>query len=175
MIALLRRQTIINTLTTSTRQTARMTSTTNTFTIPFNQDKPDNQQQQQQQQTVTVTCENNSQSSSGGDGGSITRDQLLAFPAFKTWLSTLQKSLAKQKASPTHEFHKSPYILRGIHIQAVDYFGGGKKLGFVKMKADVSNDLGESLPGSIFLRGGSVAMLVSIFFLFLFFLLYLYT
>lgn len=28
------------------------------------------------------------------------------------------------------------------------------------MKADVSNDSGESLPGSILLRGGSVAMLV---------------
>lgn len=28
------------------------------------------------------------------------------------------------------------------------------------MKAEVSNDSGESLPGSILLRGGSVAMLV---------------
>lgn len=30
------------------------------------------------------------------------------------------------------------------------------------MKADVSNDSGERLPGSILLRGGSVAMLVGL-------------
>lgn len=46
----------------------------------------------------------------------------------------------------------------------MDYFGGGR-LGFIKMRADVSNDSGESLPGSILLRGGSVAMLVRFQFL----------
>lgn len=88
----------------------------------------------------------------------LSRDELLAFPAFKTWLSTLQRSLARQR-NPAHEFHRAPYSLRKIDIQAVDYFGGGR-LGFVKMKADVSNDHGQKLPGSIFLRGGSVGMLV---------------
>lgn len=90
----------------------------------------------------------------------LSREQLLSFPAFRIWLSTLQHSLSLQRY-PSHEFNKSPYILRRIDIQAVDYFGG-KRLGFIKFKADVSNDSGESLPGSVFLRGGSVGMLVSV-------------
>lgn len=88
----------------------------------------------------------------------LTRDDLLAFPAFKIWLSTLQHSLARQQ-NPSHEFHQDPYTLRKIDIQSVDRFGGGR-LGFIKLKADVSNSSGEKLPGSVFLRGGSVGMLV---------------
>lgn len=89
----------------------------------------------------------------------LPRDDLLSFPAFKIWFATLQQSLARQQ-NPSHEFHDDPYILRGIDIQSIDRFGGGR-LGFVKLKADVSNGGGEKLPGSVFLRGGSVAMLVS--------------
>lgn len=89
----------------------------------------------------------------------LSQEELLSFPAFGVWIETLRKSLAAQKA-PSHAFHGDPYVLRGIEIQAVDRFGGGR-LGFVKMKAEVSNENGESLPGSVFLRGGSVAMLVS--------------
>jgi hypothetical protein len=74
-------------------------------------------------------------------------------------LATLQRSLARQHGQ-SHEFHSGPYALRRIDIQAVDFFGRGR-LGFVKLRADVSNDNGESLPGSVFLRGGSVGMLVS--------------
>ncbi|KAJ6110278.1 hypothetical protein N7486_002513 [Penicillium sp. IBT 16267x] len=88
----------------------------------------------------------------------LSKDDLLAFPAFNVWISTLQRSLARQ-SSPGHEFHGDPYILRTIDIQAVDRFGGGR-LGFVKLKADVSNGRGERLPGSVFLRGGSVGMLL---------------
>jgi ADP-sugar diphosphatase len=88
----------------------------------------------------------------------LSQDDLLSFPAFKVWISTLQRSLARQQ-SPSHEFHGDPYILRTIDIQAVDRFGGSR-LGFIKLKADVSNARGESLPGSVFLRGGSVGMLV---------------
>jgi hypothetical protein len=95
----------------------------------------------------------------------LTRDELSSFPAFKTWLDTLQNSLARQ-SHPSHEFHDDPYILRQIDVQAVDRFGGGR-LGFVKLKADVSNGRGEKLPGSIFLRGGSVGMLVCFSFHFL--------
>ena len=50
--------------------------------------------------------------------------------------------------------------LRKIDIQTVDYFGG-ERIGFVKLQAEVSNDEGEKLPGAVFLRGGSVGMLVS--------------
>lgn len=90
----------------------------------------------------------------------LAKDDLLRFPAFKTWLSTVQRSLERQH-HPNHEFHKDPYVLRKIDIQAVDFFKGGR-LGFVKLKADVSNSQDEGLPGSVFLRGGSVGMLVSI-------------
>lgn len=89
----------------------------------------------------------------------LSQEDLLSFPAFNTWISTLQASLAQQNI-PGHEFHHDPYILRQIDIQSVDRFGGSR-LGFVKLKADVSNGAGEHLPGSVFLRGGSVGMLVS--------------
>ena len=88
----------------------------------------------------------------------LTQDQLLSFPAFKTWLDTLQTSLKTQDIK-SHTFHSSPYKLRRINIQAVDFFGGGR-IGFLKLKAEVSNDDGEKLPGSVFLRGGSVGMLL---------------
>ena len=84
---------------------------------------------------------------------------LLKFPAFKTWLETLQRSLSLQHSNQNHEFHQDPYALRNITIQCVDRFGGGR-VGFIKLKADISNNAGEKLPGSVFLRGGSVAMLL---------------
>lgn len=90
----------------------------------------------------------------------LTKDQLLSFPAFKTWSKTLQHSL-KQQESKDHTFHEKPYKLRKIDIQSVDFFGG-ERIGFIKFKAEVSNDDGEKFPGSVFLRGGSVAMLVSL-------------
>lgn len=50
-------------------------------------------------------------------------------------------------------------MLRSVTIQSFDLFGG-KRLGFLKLLAEVANSAGEKLPGSIFLRGPSVAMLV---------------
>lgn len=50
-------------------------------------------------------------------------------------------------------------MLRQIDIQAADFFRPGI-LGFVKFRAHVSTDGGETLPGSVFLRGGSVGILV---------------
>jgi 8-oxo-dGTP pyrophosphatase MutT (NUDIX family) len=89
----------------------------------------------------------------------MSQDQLLAFPAFKTWLNTLRHSLSLQRDSSTHPFHKSPYSLKSIEIQSFDLFSG-QRLGFLKLKAEVSNEDGEHLPGSVFMRGGSVAMLI---------------
>ena len=88
----------------------------------------------------------------------LSQDQLLLFPAFKMWISTLQHSLSLQK-NKDHTFNSSPYHLREIDIQSVDFFRGGR-IGFIKLKAEVSNDNGEKLPGSVFLRGGSVGMMV---------------
>ena len=90
----------------------------------------------------------------------ISSEELLGFPAFKTWLSTLKHSLSLQRKD-SHVFHDTPYALRRIEIQSVDRFGGGR-LGFIKLKAEITNDLEERLPGSVFLRGGSVAMMVNI-------------
>jgi ADP-sugar diphosphatase len=88
----------------------------------------------------------------------ISEDQLRSFPAFKTWFETLQHSLALQ-AHQSHEFHDYPFKLRSIAIQSCDFFGS-KRLGFLKLKAEVTNNRGEYLPGSVFLRGGSVCMLL---------------
>ena len=89
----------------------------------------------------------------------LSQDQLLSFPAFKTWISTLQHTLTLQ-ANPSHTFHLTPYRLRQIDIQLVDFFGGGKRIGFIKLQADISNDRDEKLPGAVFLRGGSIGMMV---------------
>ncbi|KAL1865644.1 hypothetical protein VTK73DRAFT_5118 [Phialemonium thermophilum] len=89
----------------------------------------------------------------------LSEEQLLSFQPFRSWVSALTKSLALQARNAQHPFHRDPYALRSIRIQAYDRFGGGR-LGFVKLAANVSNAAGESLPGAVFLRGPSVAMLV---------------
>jgi 8-oxo-dGTP pyrophosphatase MutT (NUDIX family) len=80
----------------------------------------------------------------------------------QNWFKTLQSNLSLQTANSSHEFHKSPYTLRSITIQAIDRFGSGPKarLGFIKLSATITNSQNESLPGAVFLRGASVAMLV---------------
>ena len=88
----------------------------------------------------------------------VTQDQLLSFPAFKIWFETLQHSLAIQ-SQQGHDFHTSPFKLHRITVQSCDFFGH-KRLGFLKLKAEVKNDVGEYLPGSVFLRGGSVCILL---------------
>ncbi|KAK2744948.1 hypothetical protein FQN57_004078 [Myotisia sp. PD_48] len=90
----------------------------------------------------------------------LSQAQFLSFPALKIWLSTLQHSLARQQ-NTSHPFNLAPYTLRSIDVQAVDFFGSNR-LGFVKLKADVSADDGQKLPGAVFLRGGSVGILLII-------------
>ncbi len=82
----------------------------------------------------------------------------MSFRPFTNWQSMLSRSLKAQNES-SHPFHDSPYHLRSIEIQSVDFFGKDR-LGFVKFRATVSNDKGESLPGAVFMRGGSVAILI---------------
>ena len=80
----------------------------------------------------------------------------------QNWFKTLQSNLCLQTTNSSHEFYKSPYILRSITIQAIDRFGAGPKarLGFIKLRATVTNSQNESLSGAVFLRGASVGMLV---------------
>jgi 8-oxo-dGTP pyrophosphatase MutT (NUDIX family) len=91
---------------------------------------------------------------------SLAQEQILNFPAFKTWLTTLQHSLSLQTTQPSHPFHSKPYTLRSIDIQSADFFSSGSRLGFLKLRATVTNDESEHLPGAVFMRGGSVAMLI---------------
>ena len=80
----------------------------------------------------------------------LSQEQLLSFPAFKTWISTLQHSLSTQQ-NRSHTFHSVPFKLRKIQVQSVDFFSGGR-VGFINLKAEISNDGGEKLPGSVFVR-----------------------
>lgn len=80
----------------------------------------------------------------------LSQEQLLSFPAFTAWISTLQHSLSTQH-NRSHTFHSAPFKLRSVEIQSVDFFGRDR-IGFVKLIAEVSNDNGEKLPGSVFVR-----------------------
>lgn len=88
----------------------------------------------------------------------LTESQLTNFPAYKTWITALTKSLNAQSL-PKHPYYKNPYKLRSITIQNVDRFGSDK-IGFIKLKADVRTDDDQKFPGISFMRGGSVAMLL---------------
>jgi len=51
------------------------------------------------------------------------------------------------------------FTLKAIHLQSVDMFGP-TKVGFIKLKCDVTDTKGNPVPGIVFMRGGSVCMLV---------------
>ncbi|KAI1181271.1 hypothetical protein F4777DRAFT_526659 [Nemania sp. FL0916] len=89
----------------------------------------------------------------------LSEEQLLSFTPFTSWLKTLSTSLSLQHSNTQHPFHSDPYALQSITVQAYDLFGG-KRVGFLKIQAQVTNAAGESLPGAVFLRGPSVGMLV---------------
>jgi ADP-sugar diphosphatase len=96
------------------------------------------------------------------------------FPALQNWLLRLTANFKLQE-NESHPYHKHPYKLRELDIQAVDWFwrdvpGKEDKLGFMKIQSKIETDPyvheGEKearadwLPGAVFLRGGSVAILV---------------
>lgn len=88
----------------------------------------------------------------------ITKDELYKFPAFKIWINTLKKSFDHQNSRERHPFHDKPYTLCGIRILSVYRFREDK-IGFVQLHADIRNEENKELPGAVFLRGGSVAVL----------------
>lgn len=53
------------------------------------------------------------------------------------------------------------FLVQAIEFQSVDFINraGEERVFFIKFKAKVSDHQGKSLPGIVFLRGGSVAML----------------
>lgn len=96
------------------------------------------------------------------------------FPALDKWLTNVFHNLELQN-NDAHPFHKHPYKLRSIEVQAVDWFWRGlkgkeDKLGFMKIQSKFETDRyvhgGEEkaradwIPGAVFLRGGSVAVLI---------------
>lgn len=88
----------------------------------------------------------------------LTKEQLLEFPAFDQWQSTLQDSLAKQKFHD-HAFFAAPYTLRSVDVKSLFRNPKGELL-FVTLEAVVRNSKNETLPGFVFLRGGAVAVLM---------------
>ena len=71
--------------------------------------------------------------------------KIMQWPAFNDWVTKTSSS----------------FVLNCIVIQSVDMFGP-IKVGFVKFKADVFDDEGLELPAIVFMRGGSVGILVII-------------
>ncbi|KAF3036835.1 hypothetical protein E8E12_007283 [Didymella heteroderae] len=96
------------------------------------------------------------------------------FPALDNWLAKLFQNFDLQK-NEAHPFHKHPYKLRSLDVQAADWFWQGRpdyedKLGFMKIQSKIETNAyvhdGEEktsvdwIPGAVFLRGGSVAVLI---------------
>lgn len=99
---------------------------------------------------------------------SITPHELEDMKAFKDWKTTLHANLRLQNEQEDHAFHTHPYSLRSIEVKSVTRFPNGN-VGFIKIDAAVERDsfpgdeqrrIPKSLPGTAFLRGGSVAMLM---------------
>jgi ADP-sugar diphosphatase len=91
----------------------------------------------------------------------ITSEQIKEHDGFKTWTKTLRYSLRQQKFRD-HPFHQHKYELKEIEIQNYDMItkDGIERPLFLKLFAKLENDVNESLPGIIFLRGGAVAVLI---------------
>lgn len=93
---------------------------------------------------------------------------LLDYEPFTEWVQQLKAALELQRLEEPdfekrHAFHDDPYEVKSIHIQSVDFFG--PRIGFLKYVAVIENQCGNKgkpmqLPGSVFMRGGSVAMLM---------------
>ncbi len=69
-------------------------------------------------------------------------EEVVSSTVFREWFQSVDR----------RRFH-----IRSVHIQSLDKFGS--RIGFIKLKADVVDNEGKSLPGIVFMRGGSVAIL----------------
>lgn len=86
----------------------------------------------------------------------VTTQLLLSYEPFIEWIAQLKTSLDLQRGE--HPFHDDPYELKSVHIQTIDFFGS--RVGFLKYRVVVQNARGMELPGGVFMRGGSVGMLM---------------
>lgn len=98
----------------------------------------------------------------------LTEEQLLKYKPFAEWIKTTEDSLQLQETDAKHRFHQEEkrYHLRRISIQSVDWWPTktGRRIGFLKFDTKMSNDEHPEkfLPGTTFMRGGSVAVLIII-------------
>ncbi|KAI9260495.1 hypothetical protein BDA99DRAFT_439767 [Phascolomyces articulosus] len=102
----------------------------------------------------TVSIANQSVPINNGTTSSITPEifkQILEFVPFKDWVTQMDKAQRERG---------NEMDIRSIEIQSLDFFGSSK-LGFIKFKTDVRfKENGKSAPGIVFMRGGSVSVLI---------------
>ncbi|KAF1961719.1 hypothetical protein CC80DRAFT_435988 [Byssothecium circinans] len=108
----------------------------------------------------------------------LTEHDLVTFPAFRDWFTRTLKNFALQDDA-AHALHSKPLKLQRIDVESVTWFpkaGGGRRVGFMKLQAQVQNYDAEEgdavteedknarlwIPGAVFLRGGSVGVLILI-------------
>jgi len=72
---------------------------------------------------------------------------LREYRPFKEWVDNI--------STPANMAH---ILVKGILIQSIDHFG--PRIGFVKFITSVVNEAGQFIPGIVFMRGGSVGILV---------------
>ncbi|EHL00701.1 Nudix [Glarea lozoyensis ATCC 20868] len=89
---------------------------------------------------ITIQCDN------------LKEEEVREWKHFKAWLERLKKNLSLQPDSI------ESYKLKSITVEHCTRFG--KALGFVKFTALIQNGKGETLSGTIFMRGPSVGMLL---------------
>ncbi|EKG17141.1 hypothetical protein MPH_05595 [Macrophomina phaseolina MS6] len=84
----------------------------------------------------------------------------LEFKAFKDWRRSIRNNLERQ-SEPGHNFQADPWILREVKVHSVHVFANDK-IGFMTIEAFFERAVEEpkKLDRVVFLRGGSVAMLM---------------
>lgn len=97
----------------------------------------------------------------------ISKHELETMKAFQIWKATLHNNITLQQ-SVEHRFHMRPFSLRSIEVKSVTRFPNGR-VGFIIIDAAVERDslpdgdswgFLKSLAGTVFLRGGAVAVLM---------------
>ncbi|KAJ1652242.1 hypothetical protein IWQ61_007375, partial [Dispira simplex] len=88
----------------------------------------------------------------------IDLQEVLSFPPFKRWVSTFAQY--QQSDNSTHQTLAQDIQINSVDIQSVDRFGKGA-IGFIKFQVHAHYvSSGASLPGIVFMRGGSIAILL---------------
>ncbi|KAJ1966925.1 hypothetical protein IWQ62_002163 [Dispira parvispora] len=88
----------------------------------------------------------------------IDLEEVLEFPPFQRWVRTFAQY--QKSDHNTHQTLAQDIQINSVDIQSVDRFGKGA-IGFIKFQVDAHYvSTGASLPGVVFMRGGSVAILL---------------